>query len=355
MYTTVSDQRGAVEAATRLAAPAGPPQGGIDGILHGLPLLVDRVMAEAGVVEPPVAARAISQAAGDVSRAVSLVRAWAANLPRIGTCHVARDDLRILRRITPAFRAPQDGQYLGATSDYAQRLLDFSDDGPADVAAPDHVPPGPAGSPLPTRFARPLQPLEAEGLVAAATAPAQPRDASRTALGAGAGRGPMLQHLARSDTGAMTALAYAGLRGFGEPADPTLTELLGARAPVHRTHPLTGGEVLVGEITVTTAELALYRISDGSPDPQLTIGVGATVGGVEVRAIAAALLDAGLTRTAAAGGPPPSPAADEEYVRTTLDASEAGGFTEHLKLPHHVTFTSDVDALRRVRSTREAG
>lgn len=346
MYTTLSDQRGAVDAAARLAAPTGPPQGGLDGILQGLPLLVDRVMAESGVVEPHVAARAISQAAGDLSRAVSLVRAWAANLPRISTCHVTRDDLRILRRITPAFRAPRDGQYLGATQDYAQRLLDFGD-GPADdgQAGPDpsdHVL-------LPARFTRPMEALEAQGLVASPT-PAQPLDASRTALGSGAGRGPMLQHLARSDTGAMTALAYSGLRGFGEPADPTLTELVRARAPIHRTHPLTGGRVVVGEITLTTAELALYRISDGSPDPQLTIGVGATVGIVEVRAIAAALLDAGLTRTAAAGGRPPSPAVDEEYVRTTLDAAEANGFTEHLKLPHHVTFTADVDAVRRVRA-----
>ncbi len=358
MYTAMKELGGAVDAAATLAQPSGPPSGGTDGIIEGLPLLIDRIMAEAGVVEPKVAARSISQAAGDLARAVSLVRAWAANLSRVEHCSVTRSDQTVVRRITPAFRAPADGQYLGATMDYARRLLRFDDtdgedaiDGTVSIASNGSEPQavtGPGSKPA-NEFGRALQPLHAEGLVAPVLPQAEPSDRSRTPMGKGAGRGPLLQHLARSDTGALTSLAYSGLRGFGNQADPTLVELTRATVPVRRTHPHTGQPVEIGRVTITTAELALFRITDGTPDPRLTLGFGATVGTVEVRAIAAALLDGGLARAASDSSGTSSLIQDEEYVLTTLDQSEANGFTEHLKLPHHVTFTSDVDAIRRVR------
>lgn len=351
MYTAMKEMRGAVDVAAGLARPHGQMGGGLEGILDGLPLLVDRVMAEAGVVDRRVAARAISQSAGDLARAVSLIRAWAANLERVAHCQVCRADLRVRRRITPAFRAPPDGQYLGATMDYAQRLLDFGD--PQGADADESMPPAVDAVALPLTLARALDPVAADGLVAMPSAPAKPDDRSRTSRGVGAGRGPLLQQLARSDTGALTALAYSGLRGFASQADPTLVELIRADAPVRRVHPRTGQDVEVGCITVTTAELALYRVSDGVPDARLTVGFGATAGAVEVRAIAAALLDGGLARVRSDGGGAGGGALDEEFVLTTLDQSEANGFVEHLKLPHHVTFSSDLDALRRVREQGE--
>ena len=358
MYTTVTDSRGAVDAATRLAGAAPPlPDGDLRAVL---PLLVDRVMAEAGIVEPALTARALAQAAGDLSRAVSLLRAWAANLPRVGRTTAARHDLRVMRRVTPGFRAPRGGQYLGATFDYAQRLLDFGEARSGGLVDLD----GTVEDPLPSRAddlvatpPRALADLLDEGLLAPGET-ARPDDRTRQHLGAGSGRGPLLQHLGRADTGAMTGLAYSSLRGFAGGADPTLVELLRAAAPVRRTNPLTGEEITVGEVTVTTAEIALYRVADGQPDPRLTLGFGATVGEVEVRAIGAALLDGGISRAQASGAPLTpnrgSSADDEEFVLLTLDQSEANGFTEHLKLPHHVTFSSDVDAVRRVRDTLAA-
>lgn len=349
MYTTVTDAKGAVDAATRLAAASSTSSAGDPAAGDAVPLLVDRVMAEAGLVEPRLAWRAITQAAGDLARATSLLRAWAANLERAEHTLVRRGDLRVLRRITPGFRAPPDGQYLGATFDYAQRLLDLGDDAAGDPSTTAEV--STNGRLLPRTFHRALEDLEREGLVD----PGEwsvPEDRSRTHLGAGSGRGPFLQHLARSDTGAMTGLAYSALRGLSRGADPTLVELLRARAPVRRTHPLTGQAVRIGEITVTTAEIAMYRIDGGQPDPRFTLGVGATVGEVEVRAVAAALLDGVVNRANRRSGDTTTPsggADDEEYVLLTLDQSEAVGFTEHLKLPHHVTFSSDIDAVRRVR------
>jgi len=103
-------------------------RGGIaDALAAQLPVLVDQVMAEAGVVEPRICARALLQAAGDISRAVSLVRDWAATLPRVSRCRVSIDELWAARRITPGFREPPGGQYLGASTDYESRLIDLED------------------------------------------------------------------------------------------------------------------------------------------------------------------------------------------------------------------------------------
>ena len=61
-----------------------------------------------------------------------------------------------------------------------------------------------------------------------------------------------------------------------------------------------------------------------------------------------ATLDLGLGL--AGGGPP----ADEEFVLQHCDPIAASGFVEHLKLPHHVTFQSQLDRLRYTRLARLA-
>jgi alpha-D-ribose 1-methylphosphonate 5-triphosphate synthase subunit PhnI len=350
MYTTVTESSGAIAAAARLAdgSTTAAPQGwSAAAIAARLPRLVEQVMSEAGVVEPAVCARAVDQANGDVSRAVSLVRAWSACLPRLAHHRVHVDDLEVERRVTPAFREPDGGQYLGASLDYAPRLLRLDD--AVEVSADDGT--GPDG-PLPT-LPRAATALDAEGLVAP-VAPATAHDRTRIATDPGAGRGAFLQLLARAETGALTAIAYTAVRGTGDDADPTVLELRAGRLPVALPHPLTGRPVRVGGVAATVVEVALYRVdrSDGDgdrADARFTLGVGATVGQLERRAIAAALLDARVARAAA--DPPGTahpPADDEEWLVLALDGQEATGFVEHLKLAHHVTFTSDVERVRSV-------
>lgn len=372
MYTTVKETAGAIDAAAELAAArrAIATEGwSPSAIATRLPLLVDQVMAEAGVVELRVAARALDQAAGDVSRAVSLVRAWAACLPRLDHCRVNLADLAVERRITPAMREPEGGQYLGASVDYAQRLLDLADPHPATPSVNGNdgtrtsSPGGSDGSAgavgaLPTPFTRAAARLEAEDVVAPPASVARARDRTREALDAGAGRGPFLQALARGETGALTAVAYTAVRGTGDDSpDPTIVELRSGTVPVRVPHGLTGAPVVVGEIAVTMVELALYRAhGDGSDDEtasvdaRLTMGVGVTVGRLERRAVSAALLDGRVARAAQdPPNTPHSPSDDEEWLLIALDGQEATGFVEHLKLPHHVTFTSELDRIRAVR------
>lgn len=340
-YTTVGDRSGAVAAAARLAAeapPAGTPP----------PLLVDQLMAEAGVVEPRIAALALEQAGGDLARACSLVRAWAAVLPRLHTSHLNWEQLRTRRRITPGFAEPRGGQYLGASTDYAQRILDLS---PSPAGGDGETPPA-DGRLAPEHFGRAVEGLAAEGLVAPPPVRAEPVDITRS-TGSRTSRGALLQLLSRAETGALTALAYTYIRGFGGRQDPTLLELRSGTLPVRVARP-DGGLVTVGEVEATLAEVAVYRLHGDQPDARLTLGVGATPGRLERRAVAAGVLDAACVRAATDPEAERAPCEDPEFLAVALDGQEASGFVEHLKLPHQVTFTSELDRLRQA-SRQAAG
>jgi alpha-D-ribose 1-methylphosphonate 5-triphosphate synthase subunit PhnI len=256
------------------------------------------------------------------------------------------------RRITPAFSQPAGGQYLGASLDYAQRLLDLTDGvtrsgGASDGEAPQPKSEARNGVHLTGTFPSAIEALTSEGLIEAERR-AEAVDATRTKRAAG--RGALLQLLARGETGAMTALAYTAIRGYGQRQDPTLMELRSGMLPVRMERP-DGEPFVVGEVAATIAEVTLYRLHDeGGADAQFTLGIGATPGRVERRAIAAAMLDAGCARAAADPGGKRRPCDDEEFITVAVDGQEASGFVEHLKLPHYVTFTSDLDRVRAART-----
>ena len=95
-----------------------------DQVTGRLRLLVDRVMGEAGLWAPELAAQALRQAEGDVIEAVHLLRAFKSTLPRIGISEVVdADDMIPERRIVPAFREPGGPQILGRSTDYTARML----------------------------------------------------------------------------------------------------------------------------------------------------------------------------------------------------------------------------------------
>ncbi|TDD03734.1 carbon-phosphorus lyase complex subunit PhnI, partial [Nonomuraea diastatica] len=98
----------------------------IDQITGRLRLAVDRIMGEGGLWAPELAARALRQAEGDVQEAAQLLRAHRSTLPRVAYSEpVHADELRVSRRISPAFRNPPGSQVLGRTLDYVGRLLDL--------------------------------------------------------------------------------------------------------------------------------------------------------------------------------------------------------------------------------------
>lgn len=96
-------------------------------IKDNMGLLIDKIMSEAGFYSREYAALALKQCEGSVEEAVFLLRAYRSTLPRnYYSLPVDTSDMRLIRRISAAFKDIPGGQILGPTYDYSHRLLDFS-------------------------------------------------------------------------------------------------------------------------------------------------------------------------------------------------------------------------------------
>lgn len=329
----------------------------VEQIREQLYLAVDRVMGEGALYAPELAALALKQAAGDTFEASFMLRAFRATQQRLGySLPAGTEKMRVVRRISSAFKDIPGGQILGATSDYTLRLLDFDllkDDEARRSAFRDrifsHLP---GDVEIPRTFPKVISILRREGLLEEAVA-AENReqaifDITRQPLTFPAPRSAKLQALARGETGGMLALAYSSMRGYGN-IHPTLGELRIGYLPLTIRHPLSGEPYVVGEVKVTEAEvLARMQGSDGMP--RFSLGYGLCFGQNEIKAISMAILDR-CTRTEQ----PESPAEDQEFVLYHIDGIEAMGFCNHWKLPHYVDFLSDLDRLRKSQSLARAG
>jgi len=317
----------------------------IEAIENKLSLLVDRVMSEAGLYSKTYAALALKQCEGSMEEAVFLLRAYRSTLTRnYYTNTVNTEDMRIVRRISAAFKDIPGGQILGATYDYTHRLINFDEDTEDPVKlrqamlktlgaqTPEELVPCPRVS----------DELKKEGLIDRYDLDDQrPYDVTVNMLEFPACRSARLQTLSRADTGFISGLAYSSLRGFGQ-VHPTVGELRCGYAELCVPYLLDEDEsVYIGEIMIT--EVECFNSADDKDKLKLASGYGAVFGRNETKAIAIAVIDRELDN----GGD--YPAQNEEFVLTHGDSLEMNGFISHLKLPHYVTFQSKLDAVRKTR------
>lgn len=313
----------------------------VEAVKTGLPYLIDRVMGEASLYEPDLAALALAQAGGDLYEAILLLRAYRTTQPRIAVAEpVGQTDLFTVRRISAAFKDIPGGQILGPTLDYSHRLLQVDV-----LKGEDYVPEPviPAAEPAPASQPSLTSWQKAQGLIpehpVETVAPDDIPDLTREPLLFPATRAHKLQSLARADTGGTLALGYSTMRGYSS-VHPTVNELRLAEAPVRLRHPC-GTVFSAGRVRVSQTEVI-------SKSKELELGFSATFGWNEVKVIAAATLDL------ASSQPNPHPAANEEFVLYHTEPVESSGFCIHFKLPHYVTFQSSLDALRRVKTDKNA-
>ena len=322
----------------------------IDQVKEQLYLGVDRIMSEGALYAPDLAALALKQAAGDTLEAAFMLRAYRTTKARIGySIPCSTSEMRVIRRISAAFKDIPGGQVLGATRDYSIRLLDFElvDDPPwkrkqlmKDIlsdAAPGR---------LPDSFPSIIDLLRREGLLVGPGPEARETreidDITRQPLTFPAGRPAVLQTMTRGETGGLLALAYSSMRGYGD-VHPTIGELRVGYMPLRVVHPHSGKPSLAGEVKVTEAEvIARFTPKDGGA--KFTLGYGICFGHNEVKAISMAVLDRAMQ-----AGTSKAPAEDQEFVLSHIDGIESMGFCIHYKLPHYVTFQSDLDRIRRTR------
>lgn len=316
-------------------------------------LAVDRIMGEAGLYDEETAALAFRQGEGDLQEASHLVRAYRSSLPRLAVSEtIDPDEMTVLRRIVPASRTADGPQLLGRTSDYTARLLERSEEsrpGPEAEPEPERLSqaeprPRPQGhanisemSPT-RRMARFSQQLRKDDLlVAHEDAPDdEPFDVTRKSARPPAPRSAILASMARAETGALVGLWYRSIRGpDGDVHEVTLGELRHGRLPLRVVHPCTGNPVTVGTFRATEVE-AIEDLDGAAEDrTRLDIGYGMCLGHNERKAIAMANLDIACRRSE--GGEL------EQVLLLTTDGLDSGGFLDHLKLPHYVTFRSIVD------------
>ncbi len=354
-YVAVKGGAAAIEAAEKFSLLRRAAGGSLAldpaRIRDQLHLAVDRVMGEGSLYAPDLAALAFAQAAGDTFEAAFILRSYRTTLPRLGYCApIGTEEMRVIRRISAAFKDIPGGQVLGPTRDYTLRLLDFS----LQQASPEgtrqqisqifsdteHL------QPLPERFPKVVEMLRREGLMVARRRPAANGndlvDVTREAIGFPAPRSARLQTLARGETGGLLALAYSNMRGYGS-VHPVIGELRVGYLPVAYPNPLSRALETIGEILVTEAEV-ISRIADGDGPALFSLGYGLCFGHNETKAISMAVLDRAIST-----GAPAAPSEDQEFVLTHVDGIESMGFCNHYKLPHYVTFQSELDRLRHIQ------
>jgi alpha-D-ribose 1-methylphosphonate 5-triphosphate synthase subunit PhnI len=314
----------------------------IDAIEGQLGRLVGQTMSEAGLYAPRLAALAVKQAQGDTVEASFLLRAYRSTLERWDESEPTEsEEMFTTRRVSPAYKDVPGGQMLGATKDYTQRLLDFD---LIDEADEESTADWEADEEEPESLRNVMELLREEDLVSTpeGDGATEPMDTTREPTTHPVPRSGVLQELARGETGAVTALGYSALRGYGQ-VHPTLGEVRTGELPLRIEHPYTGDPVEVTSVEVTETEAIVPRY-EKRDDPQFAFGYGLVAGRNERKAIGMSILDASIQMDAA-----DEPAESAEFVLDCIDGIDSFGFIEHLKLPHYVTFQSILDRIRAIR------
>jgi alpha-D-ribose 1-methylphosphonate 5-triphosphate synthase subunit PhnI len=368
MYIAVKGGEQAIAASLRLldAARRGDPavpELQITQLREQLRLLVDRVMAEASLYDPQLAALALKQSSGDLIEAVFLLRAYRTTLPRLGFSQpVDTARMQVQRRVCAIYKDIPGGQLLGPSFDYTQRLLDFALMQPEVPGAAPPVAASPIGTSTtaatdaasprtPERLQSPLDLLSAEGLIEPclpSPGDPEPLDITRTPPTYPLPRSARLQMLARADEGWVLGMGYSTQRGYAH-THPFAGEIRFGAVPLEIVPDELGFAIEIGQIELTDCQMINHFAGSAEQPPQFTRGQGLVFGHGERKAMAMALVDRVL-RHDEFDELVTSPAQDQEFVLPHGDNVEASGFVQHLKLPHYVTFESELQTLRALRS-----
>lgn len=322
-------------------------------------LAVDRAMGEGSLYAPEHAALALLQVEGDSFEAAFHLRAYRATLERRYEAEVINTrEMFLHRRISSTFREIPGGQILGPTRDYSFRLLN-----PALLNASlgsiekflsdlkDEIDPSKLHEV--TTYKKVIDIFLKEGLMSRTPREGEDRrvfDVTREAIKFPVPRSAALQMLARADTGALMCMAYSTMRGFGN-AHGTVGELRIGEVPV-RVVDKRGRLRVIGRIKVSEAEMvggaARNQPAEGgratkkAAGPRYSIGYGLCFGQNETKAICMGMVESALRNPN-----PDNPANNQEFVLYHTEVIEGYGFTNHLKLPHYVTFQAGMEGARR--------
>lgn len=311
-------------------------------------LAIDKIMGEGSFYAPEYGAIALKQVEGDVLEAAFIMRAFRATLSRkYYSSIIDTRNMMAERRISSSFRDIPGGQVLGPTRDYTQRLVEtrLAEEDKEAIQSfiqnfKDRVDPEKLEEV--TTFSKVIDLLRDQGLLKGVQEDDDQRvlDVTREAIKFPAPRSARLQMLARAETGGIMALGYSSMRGHGS-VHPTVGELRVGNVDIN-VKDQSGRKRYIGRIRVTEAEMiSKAKSARKGAVPYYAIGYGLCFGQNETKGICMGILDRAMRNT---GNETPS--SDQEFVLYHTDGIEAMGFTNHLKLPHYVTFQSGLSNLR---------
>jgi alpha-D-ribose 1-methylphosphonate 5-triphosphate synthase subunit PhnI len=304
-----------------------------DAIENSLRFAVDKVISEGSLYSKKLSSLAIKKSGGDLLNAAFLLRAHRSSCARIGVAKtINTENMRVLRRISSAFKDIKGGQILGPSNDYEVKLVldninknfwDYNGNSYEDVYIESA-----------------LKPLRDRNLVKKLKKDKKIFDVTRKYPTYPYPRSAVMQIMARGESGSMLAFAYTSMRGYGD-VHPTIGDLRLGFCDVVFTHPLTKNEVKIGEIELTACEVIATFEKQEDGGVKLTTGFGVCFGFNETKAISMSILDTTIynpSYTIGNGGV----ASNVEMVIHHIDAIESMGFANHYKLPHYVTFQADM-------------
>lgn len=312
-------------------------------------LAIDKIMGEGSFYAPSYGALALKQVEGDILEAAFVMRAYRATLSRMYYSEVIyTEEMQIERRISSSFRDIPGGQILGPTRDYTQRMLrtDLVEEGTEDMKNFLSTIREDLGLDTEVPIAtveKVIDLLKEQGLLKGVgnNEDQTVLDITRVAVKFPAPRSARLQMLARAETGGLMALGYSSMRGHGS-VHPTVGELRVGHVKIH-VKDQSDRIRYIGKIRVTEAEMISKAAKKhGSKVPYYSIGYGLCFGQNETKAICMGILDRAMRIPGNN-----APANDQEFVLYHTEGIEALGFTNHLKLPHYVTFQSGLSNLRK--------
>jgi len=320
----------------------------VNQIRTQLRLAVDKIMGEGSLYAPEYAALALKQMEGDVLESAFVLRAFRATLQRRYYSDIINTrEMLVKRKISSSFREVPGGQVLGPTRDYTQRLMDadkyFETTESVEKFLKEFESKIDQSKLLEINtYDKVIDLLKREGLLMPVEESYNKtvKDVTREAIKFPAPRSVTLQMLARAETGGVMTMGYSSMRGFGD-GHGTIGELRFGSVKVRITD-TKGRKRYIGSIDVTECEMITkINTTKTSKVPYFAIGYGLVFGQNETKAICMSILDRGIR-----SGKKENPCNNQEFVLYHTEGVEAMGFTNHLKLPHYVTFQSGLNNLR---------
>lgn len=308
-----------------------------EDVIKSFSFSIDKILSEGSLYTKKLAAQAIKRSAGDLLNAAFFLRAHRSSCQRIGLCkELDVNDMKLTRRISSSFKDIEGGQLLGSSNDYEIKLLIDEkeiEENFYEFDTKENI------------IKSALTPLREEGLVKQLPKEDETWDITRTFPTAPYPRSALMQMMSRGESGSMLGFAYTSMRGYGD-VHPTIGDLRLGSLDIEFIHPFSKQEVKIGEIEATSVECVGTFNKDEDEEVRLTTGFGFCFGSNETKAISMAITDLSLYNSSYTVGTENIVASDFEMIMHHIDGIESYGFANHYKLPHYVTFQTDLQVFK---------